>query len=438
MDAPKNMKLFAVIGDPVLHSLSPRIHNAAFAQAGIAAHYLRLRADSAAKALEIAKELGLTGINVTAPYKEEVALLADTTDLVAARLGAVNTALIQTGRIDGFNTDVFGVSQALTAAGIKLSQTNALVLGTGSAAKAALEALLSGGAKTSIWGRDAKKARSLVCLTGALAVPVSELETAVSKCSLLISCLSTTDSVLNPLALTSDLTVMDAQYLPESELVRAARLRGCRIIDGREWLLYQGARAFELFTGQSCPLRVMHEALYSENKSGPRRHIAIIGMPGSGKSSVARELSAILKIPVHDCDDKIEKREGRSIREIFAAHGEEVFRTLEEAELTRAVDGTPKIIATGGGSVLSAANRKVLEMHSRTVWLWAKPETLAKRLENDGLRPLLTGTRAELKLAELLSNRINLYARCADLVISAEPSPRQTAQRSADEIRKAG
>jgi shikimate kinase len=147
--------------------------------------------------------------------------------------------------------------------------------------------------------------------------------------------------------------------------------------------------------------------------------ISLVGMPGSGKSTVGRHVARHLGLPFFDSDHVIEQRIGCSIRAYFESHGEPAFRDVEAqviADLVR--PGPGAVVATGGGAVLRDANREALHAHSTVFYLRSTPEDLARRLRHDTHRPLLQGSSDPLKrLRTLYQERDPLYRRCAHYVI---------------------
>lgn len=151
------------------------------------------------------------------------------------------------------------------------------------------------------------------------------------------------------------------------------------------------------------------------------RHIALVGLSGSGKSTLAPLLASRLgSRTVVDLDRVVEERFGQSVADIFAGRGEADFRDAESDALAAALAGPPSVIATGGGIVLDAENRRALGSNAFVVWLRAHPSHLEQRLSGPTeVRPLLEGDR-EFALARLSEERAALYGAVADLVIDVE------------------
>lgn len=161
------------------------------------------------------------------------------------------------------------------------------------------------------------------------------------------------------------------------------------------------------------------------NKPKLNKHIALIGMMGSGKSVIAQALQASLEIPCHDCDDIIADRAQCSISDIFANEGEDKFRQREQEVLQELLNtNTQSIIATGGGIVLSSANRKLLKTYALCIWLQASPAQLLTRITQPhliGQRPLLSNKHDPLiYLQNLLEERTPLYQEVAQYTIDTE------------------
>ena len=145
--------------------------------------------------------------------------------------------------------------------------------------------------------------------------------------------------------------------------------------------------------------------------------IALVGMPGSGKSTVGRHLARQIGWRFADSDVEIERELGESIRSYFEKAGEDSFRSLETSVLASLLERPSLVLATGGGAVLREANRKLLSERANVVYLRATPEDLARRLRHDTHRPLLQGGDPLRKLRELFLARDPLYREVANFTI---------------------
>ena len=145
--------------------------------------------------------------------------------------------------------------------------------------------------------------------------------------------------------------------------------------------------------------------------------LVLVGMPGSGKSTVGRHLARRLRLPFFDSDHVIEERLGCSIREYFAREGEAAFRDLEEQAIDELTAGASCVLATGGGAVLRPANRQRLHERGRVVYLRSSPEELYRRLRHDSTRPLLQVADPLARLRALYAERDPLYRETAHFVI---------------------
>ncbi|HKI62353.1 MAG TPA: shikimate kinase [Mariprofundaceae bacterium] len=153
-----------------------------------------------------------------------------------------------------------------------------------------------------------------------------------------------------------------------------------------------------------------------KNKKLARISPVLVGLMGSGKSSIGRRLAEYLDVPLLDLDEMIIERAGCSIPEIFARLGEEAFRDMETATLGDAL-GRHAVIATGGGVVMRAENMALLKEHPPVIWLKASPEFLAQRIDGDLNRPLIAAGDTLNKLKELARVRYPLYEECADFIL---------------------
>lgn len=262
---------FALLGDPVEHSLSPRLHNAAFRALGLDAHY-RTHRVGPERLPRLARALAAAGGggNVTLPHKQRIIAALDAPSAPVLATGACNTFWCGPGGVHGENTDVEGFRLAAAHHDVQLRGRRALLLGAGGAAAAVIAALLAADAReVTVWNRTLARAEALAArfaasgrVRAAAQLPPGDFDLVINATSL---GLAPADPL--PLAvdsLTSAADVLDLVYAPGgTRWVRAVRERGGRAFDGAEMLLRQAAAAFRCWTGREAPLEVMREALFS-------------------------------------------------------------------------------------------------------------------------------------------------------------------------------
>jgi len=413
------LELFAVAGHPVFHSKSPILFGRGFAAAGYAGAYFRLAARSPEEALAFFRELGLRGMNVTAPFKAAVRGLVDEVDDAAAAIGAVNAVVADGSRAKGCNTDHLGVVGALRAHGVPLPGRLFVVVGAGGAGRAAAYGLTKEGAAVTIVNRTSESAERAAADFGCRSARIEDLERLLGATDGLVSTISTPETPVEAGWLRPDLAVLDAFY-PVSSLARAAERRGCRVIRGEDWLLHQALPAFRLFTGLEPPAEAMAEAMRVEWK--PERkaaNVSLVGFMGSGKSAVAARLAPLLAFRVADIDAAVEKKEGLTVAEIFRRRGEDHFREAERAQLRNIGLQEGWVVSCGGGAALDAGNRALLSENSTVVWLYSSLEACLKRID-PATRPLLSESDPGLAARALMAARLPGYAAVSDLVVRSE------------------
>ena len=185
-----------------------------------------------------------------------------------------------------------------------------------------------------------------------------------------------------------------------------------------------------------CPVRTRCIALRSMLQSAhppaaapvrhdPARPIVLVGLMGVGKSTVGRRLAGRMRLPFVDADTAIEQAAGMTVAEIFARFGEPYFRNGERRVIQRLMDGTPKVIATGGGAFINDETRALILAEATAIWLRAHPDVLAERVGRRDTRPLLRGKDPRKVLAELAAIRNPIYAE-AHIHITSNTAPHET------------
>jgi shikimate dehydrogenase len=264
------MNRLAVLGFPVGHSRSPSMHNAAFAELGMAGEWsyaaIEVSPDELAERAGAMPGEGFVGANVTVPHKEAALALADEISETAREIGAANTLSFEGGSVRADNTDGDGLLRALPSSP---AGKRALVLGAGGAARAVVWALLREGAEVDVWNRTALSARHLCEELGGEPVPdldpQREYGIVVNSTSVGLQGEDAfVELPLGPLDIHEEQVVVDMVYGAEpTTLLRTAAGAGATTVDGIEILVQQGALSFQLWTGREAPIETMRAAARS-------------------------------------------------------------------------------------------------------------------------------------------------------------------------------
>ncbi|MDD2555125.1 MAG: shikimate dehydrogenase [Syntrophaceticus sp.] len=271
-------KVFALFGDPVTHSLSPIMQNAAFRALQLDCCYVSflVRQDGLAVAVKAVRELNLGGVNITIPHKERVLAYLDQVDERALQIGAVNTIVNQDGHLCGYNTDASGFLASLGSVGFETKGKRVVMMGAGGAARAVAVALVHAGAsRIDISNRSLNRAESLADDLRKIGADVDVCDygvcffEAVQNADLLVNATPVgmyPNHEDAPLImrdrLPPHLLVCDLVYNPpQTRLLKEAAAAGCSVINGVGTLVHQGALAFELWTGRKAPLDLLQIAV---------------------------------------------------------------------------------------------------------------------------------------------------------------------------------
>ena len=265
----------AVIGDPIAHSLSPPIHNAAFRSLNMNIVYVAflVRRSGLGSAIEGFRSLGVLGINITMPHKSRVLRFLDRIDDTAQEIGAVNTVVRRSSKLHGYSTDGQAAVKALSRLG-SLSGRRAVILGAGGAAKAIAYNLSKMVDTIVILNRTRSKGARLAskvtkwseASSRSYALEKTNLRREVGRGDLLINTLPVDafprfgKILIQKRLIRRDMLVMDANYRPKTDFLAKASLAGAKAIDGLEMLIEQAALSFKLWTGVNAPIAVMRKA----------------------------------------------------------------------------------------------------------------------------------------------------------------------------------
>lgn len=274
---PNKMTMrLAVIGDPIAHSKSPFMHNAALVELGIEGEYVPVYVSSEdlGRAITRMKELGFRGINVTIPHKVNVMNYIDRIDESAARIGAVNTIVNENGILTGYNTDGIGYVRSLKdETHVNLRGKSIMVLGAGGAARGIVYALAQEEPKNIvIVNRSEDKALQMVeewkSIVNITALAMDKVQSLMPTMDVVINTTSigmhphVTQSVIDPEIIPAGIIVSDLIYNPlTTELLKKSQDRGCIIHGGLGMFVNQGAYALEYWTGMPAPIEIMRTAV---------------------------------------------------------------------------------------------------------------------------------------------------------------------------------
>ena len=406
-------KLYGLLGRKLGHSWSVPIHKAL----GCADY--RLVELEAEQLGDFLRREDIGGLNVTIPYKRDVMQFCDVIDPAAETIGSVNTLVRRDGRLYGYNTDIDGFLYMLRRAKISLAGRKAVILGSGGASLTAQAAARQEGAREIavlshsdldhcefINHRDAEV---LVNTTPVGMWP--DLDGLSMNLRNLPSITDVVDVIYNPGR--TSLLLQAEEMDGEPRYHRHFRWTG-----GLPMLVQQAKRAEELFFGRSIPDEEAEKLIAQLWRD--QTNLVLIGMPGSGKTTVGRELARLCGKSFVDVDEEIARAAGKPIPEIFAQEGEEAFRMLESRILKEVCAQSGRVIATGGGVVLHMENWKTMR---RTGWVY-RLERKLEDLATEG-RPLSQSGN----LAKMEQVREPLYRATADAAVQNDISPEETAAK---------
>ncbi|MBE6693306.1 MAG: shikimate kinase [Ruminococcaceae bacterium] len=400
-----------LIGERLSHSYSPEIHKELAGDIYTYGLY-PIPPESLGKFVSSRQ---LDAMNVTIPYKKAIIPYLDDVSERALRIGAVNTVFTDAqGRLHGDNTDYYGFMKAVERLGVDVRGKKSLVLGSGGASLTAQAVLSDLGAHVVVISRNSED-------------NYSNVYTKHADAELIINCTPVgmyPNNGVSPVELerfSAVRGVMDMIYNPsKTKLIYDAEKFNIPALNGLYMLVAQAAAASEIFLGG---VRKFTDADIERIERKIRRsseNIILVGMPGSGKTTVGEMLSKRLSREFIDTDEMIVRRAGMDIPTIFEKYGEEEFRLIEEAACADVGKMSGKIISTGGGAVTRPANRYSLRQNSIVVFI----ERELSLLPTSG-RPLSEKSR----LTEMLDTRFPLYLDFSDVRVKNDSAPEDTADK---------
>lgn len=390
---------YGLIGAKLGHSYSKIIHERV---CGYTYELHPLPTEEEARAFMEARDF--KAINVTIPYKQLVIPYCDEVEPRAAAIGAVNTVVNRNGKLCGYNTDYAGFAYLVRTHGVKLTGANVLILGSGGTHNTVTAVCRDGGAANILTASRTGRGGSL---TYEQAMEHREVNVVVNTTP--AGMYPDNGTCLLDLKCFPNLTaVLDVVYNPfRTELLLRAEEQGVPAYCGFEMLVGQAVFAAEKFVETRMPENIIadtHRDLKRELSN-----VSLIGMPGSGKSTVGKALAKRLGKTYVDLDELIEQRAGMPIPDIFAREGEESFRRYEAKAVADVSKETRQVIACGGGVIKDPRNARALRQNGPVLWIRRPVE----RLATNG-RPLSTGLEA---LTRMETERTPLYKAAADAAV---------------------
>lgn len=389
------MEKYCVIGKKLPHTLSPFLYKDMGFDYGVR----ELIDETELKSFVLNNPF--SGYNVTIPYKKAIISLLDSVDDTARKVGAVNTVVKKDGKSFGYNTDIEGMRQAFKKAGISIWGKNVLILGTG------------GTSATAEYLSRLEAAASIVKVSREGVINYNNCYE--YNCTDII--INTTPVGMFPFPNESPIElkrfprlsgVYDAVYNPiKTKLKEEADKLNIPSANGLYMLVAQAKKAAELYLEKALP-DTLTEDLFEKTLLN-HTNLVLIGMPGSGKTTIGRELARIMNRPFVDIDTEIEKKEGMKIPDLFQLRGETYFRQIESQLLNQFCSNLGYVIATGGGAVLREDNRDSIRRNGYVVWIRGD----ISNLETEG-RPL---SKDISSLRKIESDRIHIYADMSDVSV---------------------
>ena len=396
--------MYGLIGYPLGHSYSRDIHLM------LGKYDYVLNQVDHDQMIEFVKSRNFKGFNVTIPYKKDVIPLCDRVTDLADEIGSVNTLFFKDGQLWGHNTDYEGFLYSSRRGGVEYKGKTVAILGTGGASLSALAAVKREGCR-----RVVRVSRSGGSSGAPDIVSYDQLDEMADDIQVIVNTTPVgtyPDNLRRVISLDGfhNLeSVMDVIYNPfKTMLIQDAQERGLNTANGLPMLVAQATAAAGCFLGTPGAFENRNEEIIQALEC-KMRNIVLIGMPGSGKSTVAKSLGRITGKPVVDMDKEIERREGVSIPEIFATRGEAAFRDIETQVAMDLGKERGQIIATGGGAVLRPENVAALRQNALVIHL-NRP---VDKLPTNG-RPLSKDIDA---LRQMEKVRLPIYRKAADITL---------------------
>ena len=424
-------QLFAVAGNPVLHSKSPLLFNHLFKENNSVSCYSRISVNNVEELLSIFKEIDMTGMNITSPFKEDILPYLYALDDSAKKIQSVNTVLNINGILTGFNTDESGCINALKHYQYNLKNKNCIVLGAGGAARAVVFGLVNENADVTIINRTYKRAKLLADEFGCKAAPINKMEELSERADILISVVNFEGIEKYFSHIKPGMIILDAIY-HNSRLIHLNKFKNITYIPGEDWLLYQGLESYKIFTGNNSNLSSCRKVINKTKLFDVPCNLILIGFTGSGKTTIGKKLAKKLNYKFIDTDAVIKEEENMSIKKIFKLKGEKYFRKKEQQVLNKFKTIENCVISTGGGIIRKKSNQILLKKMGIVIWLFSALEICLNRTKIN-LKPMLSSPGYISMSKVLFEDRNPEYFKLSDLIVSTTGKMSQTVTKIINE-----
>lgn len=395
--------MYGLLGKKLSHSFSPQIHSK------IDDYEYVLIEKEEDEIEEFINSKSYKGLNITIPYKAKLISFCDELSDTAKKIGCINTLINKDGKLYGYNTDYYGLISMIKHSKIDVKGKKALILGTGATSKTTAIVLKDLGVKQIV-----KLSRNITNIDGDIKITDYQDYNSFKDSDIIINC---TPVGMYPNNLQSNIdldkftnlqAVCDVVYNPLStKLILDAKQRNIQTSDGLIMLVSQAIHSARLFTGKDYDF--LEDKIVNSLKK-QMSNIVLIGMPGSGKTSIGLEIAKMSGKKFVDIDELIKKEEQKEIAEIFDKFGEKYFREKEKSIIFKVSKENNQIISTGGGAVLDKENYYPLKQNSIIFYIDRDLKDLS--IQN---RPLSKGGLETLE--KLFKTREALYLNFSDKIV---------------------
>lgn len=419
------MEKFGLIGERLIHSFSPQIHNEIFSHINLKAEYnlYEISQKEKYKIVDFLKKENIKGCNITIPYKETVLNQVDFISDEAKELGSINTILIKKNKSYGYNTDYYGFGKMLKINNVEVENKTFTIMGSGGAARSVIKYLEDNNAKK-IYVVSRNKEDSIHKFKNSDIEIINYKQLELLKTGFAL--INTTPcgmypdidkSPVNNDIISNYEVLIDLIYNPiQTQFLKKGFEQGLKTINGLFMLVGQAIKSEEIWNelniNKSKEKQIYKKLKVEKLKNKKNKGILLIGMPGCGKTTIGKSIAQSLDLDFVDMDEYIEFSTNKTIKNLFI-EGECIFRDVESKICKKISAMENIIISSGGGVVLRNENMKNLNGFL-IVFINRSVENILEDIDMS-TRPLLEKNKTNLK--KLYKERINLYKKYADIEI---------------------